>query len=181
VSWCASGALSGRARNRRGLSLTPWCQWRYGVRSGRTLPSRHRHRCARECRDVRPRYNHKRGMRRTRGEPDMRRALALVAAFAATALLTVGGAAAHPGQHGPTTGHLIGTGEWGKIDFVGQLTVHDLKAQPLEPAAPRSAPAGPRSASTGRSHMTAPYRPFSRLARFKNLPARVAPGTHTSW
>ena len=31
-SWCASGALSGRARNRRGLSLTPWCQWRYGVR-----------------------------------------------------------------------------------------------------------------------------------------------------
>ncbi len=57
----------------------------------------------------------------------MRRALALVAAFAATALLTVGGAAAHPGQHGPTTGHLIGTGEWGKIDFVGQLTVHDVQ------------------------------------------------------
>ena len=37
------------------------------------------------------------------------------------ALAAVATAAAHPGQHGPTSGHLIGTGEWGKIDFVSKL------------------------------------------------------------
>ena len=58
----------------------------------------------------------------------MRRAFAAAAAFAVTALLAVGGAAAHPGQHGPTEGHLLGTGEWGKIDFVGQVTVHDVQS-----------------------------------------------------
>ena len=36
-------------------------------------------------------------------------------------------ALAHPGQHGTTEGHLIGTGEWGKIDFLGQVTVADAE------------------------------------------------------
>jgi hypothetical protein len=40
---------------------------------------------------------------------------------AAVALVAVGGAAGHPGQHGLTTGHLIGTGDWGKIEFVEKL------------------------------------------------------------
>jgi hypothetical protein len=39
-----------------------------------------------------------------------------------SAVLALAGAAlAHPGQHGPTDGHLIGTGAWGKIDFVAKL------------------------------------------------------------
>ena len=37
------------------------------------------------------------------------------------ALIAVATAAAHPGQHGPTEGHLIGTGDWGKIEFVSKL------------------------------------------------------------
>ena len=36
-------------------------------------------------------------------------------------------ALAHPGQHGTTEGHLIGTGEWGKIDLLGQVTVADAE------------------------------------------------------
>ena len=32
-------------------------------------------------------------------------------------------ASALPGQHGTDEGHLIGTGEWGKIDLVGKLEV----------------------------------------------------------
>ena len=35
--------------------------------------------------------------------------------------------AAHPGQHGPDEGHLLGSGEWGKIELVGQLTVSDAE------------------------------------------------------
>jgi hypothetical protein len=46
-----------------------------------------------------------------------------VVVFASTLALTAlssGIAAAHPGdQHGPSEGHLIGTGGWGKIDLVG--------------------------------------------------------------
>jgi len=52
----------------------------------------------------------------------------LVACVVAMALLvSVGGAAGHPGQHGPEVGHLVGTGEWGKIELLGQLTVSDAE------------------------------------------------------
>ena len=44
---------------------------------------------------------------------------ALLAALAAT-LFASAGAGAHPGQHGTPEGHLLGEGEWGKIDFVGK-------------------------------------------------------------
>jgi hypothetical protein len=33
----------------------------------------------------------------------------------------------HGGQHGPTTGHLTGPGEWGKIDLVGQVRMDDAQ------------------------------------------------------
>jgi hypothetical protein len=36
-------------------------------------------------------------------------------------------AAHHGGQHGPTSGHLTGTGEWGKIDLVGQVRMADAQ------------------------------------------------------
>jgi hypothetical protein len=49
---------------------------------------------------------------------------ALLALMLGALTLTVG-AGAHPRQHGPTTDHLLGTGEWGKIDFVGKLVVPD--------------------------------------------------------
>jgi len=44
-------------------------------------------------------------------------------ALLTVALLTIaialpGAAAAHPAQHGTLEGHLLGTGEWGKIDFI---------------------------------------------------------------
>jgi hypothetical protein len=48
----------------------------------------------------------------------------------AFSLLGVPSALAHPGddgQHGPLEGHLLGTGEWGKIELVGQLTVSDAE------------------------------------------------------
>jgi len=35
--------------------------------------------------------------------------------------------AAHPGQHGTTDGHLVGTGEWGKITHLGDVRVHDAE------------------------------------------------------
>jgi len=57
----------------------------------------------------------------------MRNALALAVALAATTVLVVSGAAAHPGQHGPTEGHLLGTGAWGKINFVSALRVGDAE------------------------------------------------------
>jgi hypothetical protein len=42
----------------------------------------------------------------------------------AVALLAVGSpAVAGPGQHGSDEGHLLGTGEWGKIELVGQVEV----------------------------------------------------------
>ncbi len=56
-----------------------------------------------------------------------KRSIALLAATAI--LLTVGGTvAAHRGQHGPTEGHLLGTGDWGKIELVGQVEVQPTNA-----------------------------------------------------
>lgn len=51
-------------------------------------------------------------------------------AMLAFSLLGVPSALAHPGdggQHGPLEGHLLGDGEWGKIELVGQLTVSDAE------------------------------------------------------
>src|SRR5688572_31267527 len=42
-------------------------------------------------------------------------------------LLSPAAAGAHPGQHGPTEGHLTGTGDWGKIELVGQVRMHDAQ------------------------------------------------------
>ena len=48
----------------------------------------------------------------------------LVGAVAAAGCLFVAaGAGANPGQHGSNEGHLLGTGDWGKIELVGQLEV----------------------------------------------------------
>ncbi len=47
----------------------------------------------------------------------------VVVAAAIGGLLVAGPAAAHPGQHGSNEGHLLGTGEWGKIELVGQAEV----------------------------------------------------------
>jgi hypothetical protein len=54
----------------------------------------------------------------------MTRPLIAAAAVAVTALAVAAGAAA---QHGPTTGHLIGTGAFGKVELVGKLRVHDAE------------------------------------------------------
>ena len=44
------------------------------------------------------------------------------------ALATGATAAGHPGdQHGPGSGHLLGSGEWGKIDLVSSLRVSDAE------------------------------------------------------
>jgi hypothetical protein len=55
------------------------------------------------------------------------RALLRIAVTLAMLIISAGAAAAHPGQHGEPTGHLLGTGEWGKIELVGQLTVSDAE------------------------------------------------------
>ena len=47
----------------------------------------------------------------------------IVCAAIAACLLVPAAAVAGPGQHGSDEGHLIGPGEWGKIDFVGKLEV----------------------------------------------------------
>lgn len=52
-----------------------------------------------------------------------RSTIILIGAIIATCLLLPGAAAANPGQHGTDEGHLIGTGEWGKIELVGQVEV----------------------------------------------------------
>jgi hypothetical protein len=60
----------------------------------------------------------------------MRSSRSLVAV--ATTLLTAlaaPAALAGPGQHGSDEGHLLGTGDWGKIELVGQLTVHDAEPE----------------------------------------------------
>ena len=56
--------------------------------------------------------------------PSKRLPIFFVAALAASMLLPIA-AIAH--QHGTDEGHLIGTGEWGKIELVGQVTVHDAE------------------------------------------------------
>ncbi len=47
----------------------------------------------------------------------------LVGAVMAACLLITAAAAAHTGQHGTDDGHLLGTGDWGKIEFVGKVEV----------------------------------------------------------
>ena len=53
----------------------------------------------------------------------MRKRFVPVVAALVVLLLTGGPAGALPGQHGSDDGHLIGTGEWGKIDYVGKVEV----------------------------------------------------------
>lgn len=53
------------------------------------------------------------------------RGLGLAVALCLVAL--PGAASAHPDQHGTPDGHLLGTGEWGKIDLVGQVRVSDAQ------------------------------------------------------
>ncbi len=49
--------------------------------------------------------------------------LVAVVALALSSVATVGG---HPGdQHGTDEGHLIGSGDWGKLDFIAKLAVSD--------------------------------------------------------
>jgi hypothetical protein len=51
------------------------------------------------------------------------RLLAAAAGLGAAVLLSAGGAAAHPLQHGPNDGHLPGSGAWGNIKFVSNEIV----------------------------------------------------------
>ena len=55
------------------------------------------------------------------------RSLIVIAAALTVAALSSPAAAAHPGQHGTTDGHLVGTGEWGKINHLGDVRVHDAE------------------------------------------------------
>jgi len=59
-------------------------------------------------------------MRMSRRSP-----IALVVALVASLMLPLA-AAAHD-QHGPDEGHLLGEGAWGKIELIGQVTVHDAE------------------------------------------------------
>src|SRR5918994_5463230 len=62
------------------------------------------------------------GMRRTRS-------LLALATAVVTAVALSPAAMAHPGQHGPTDGHLIGEGAWGKIELLGELRVSDAEPE----------------------------------------------------
>ncbi len=53
--------------------------------------------------------------------------LVALAAVLGLVLSTAGVGSAHPVQHGPTSGHLIGTGAFGNIEFVGKLVHNALK------------------------------------------------------
>ncbi len=53
----------------------------------------------------------------------MRRRLVPVIVAAAVVLIVGGPASATPGQHGGDGGHLVGSGDYGKIELVGQLEV----------------------------------------------------------
>jgi hypothetical protein len=59
-------------------------------------------------------------MRRTRSLLALATALVTAVVLSPTAM-------AHPGQHGPDDGHLLGTGAWGKIDKLGDVRVHDAE------------------------------------------------------
>ena len=61
-------------------------------------------------------------MRRTRS-------LLALATAVVTAVALSPAAMAHPGQHGPTDGHLIGEGAWGKIELLGELRVSDAEPE----------------------------------------------------
>lgn len=52
-----------------------------------------------------------------------RRTIILLGTLLAACLLVPGAAAGHPEQHGELDGHLLGTGDWGKVELVGQLEV----------------------------------------------------------
>jgi hypothetical protein len=52
--------------------------------------------------------------------------LTAAAALFAVAMLSPA-AGAHPAQHGTLEGHLLGEGEWGKIEHLGDVTVHDAE------------------------------------------------------
>lgn len=55
-----------------------------------------------------------------------RRATTALAAAALAGSITIPGtAAAHPDQHGPNTGHLHGTGEWGDLQKIGRADLTD--------------------------------------------------------
>jgi hypothetical protein len=66
-----------------------------------------------------------------RGVMQMRALCRLGLLLVACLLGSAGAAGAHPGQHGPLEGHLLGTygepGNWGKIDFVGSVRMHDAQ------------------------------------------------------
>lgn len=55
----------------------------------------------------------------------MKTNLVALAAVLGLVLSTAGVGSAHPVQHGPTGGHLLGTGAFGNIEFVGKLRVTD--------------------------------------------------------
>ena len=56
------------------------------------------------------------------------RAFLTLLAVIALSLASVAVVGGHPGaQHGPDDGHLLGTGDWGKIELVGQVTVADAE------------------------------------------------------
>lgn len=50
-----------------------------------------------------------------------------IATVLATAVILGPAATAHTGQHGELDGHLIGSGEWGKIQKLGDVRVHDAE------------------------------------------------------
>jgi hypothetical protein len=66
-----------------------------------------------------------------------KRTTSLLALMVLLTLMTVLGATTASAQHGPTTGHIFadpaldtdGDGDWGKIEFVSQLTVHDAEPE----------------------------------------------------
>jgi hypothetical protein len=64
-------------------------------------------------------------MRPTRLAPSAKPKYAALAAVLGLVLSSAGGTSAHPVQHGPTDGHLLGTGAFGDIEFVGKLDLTD--------------------------------------------------------
>ena len=57
------------------------------------------------------------------------RSLVAAATVLAVGVLTSPAALAGPGQHGSEDGHLLGDGDWGKIEFVSKLAVHDAEPE----------------------------------------------------
>jgi len=55
-----------------------------------------------------------------------KRVITALAALTLTAAMAPGLAAAHPGQHGPTDGHLHGTGDFGDMQFLGKADLTDI-------------------------------------------------------